>query len=60
MAGVLLCRWVDQELKRAPWVESDSVAQGIRRLMGQPLYCLAAHPDRWGEGGCSDGSTPYA
>jgi len=28
--------------------------------MGQPLYCLAAHLDKWGEGGCSDGSTPYA
>ena len=31
-----------QSLKGVPWVESYSVSQCVRRLMGQPLYCSAA------------------
>ena len=41
LAGVLLCKLAGQALKGAPWVESCSVIQCIRCLMGQPLYCSA-------------------
>ena len=51
MPGVLLCRSVGQALKGAPWVESYSVVQCVRHLMGQPLYCQAANAGVWGWGG---------
>ena len=37
-AGVLICRFACQALKRTPWVGSSSVVQCVRQLMGQPLY----------------------
>ena len=49
LTGVLLCRLVHQTLKGAPWVESYSVVQHVRCLMGQPLYCSAADVGMWGE-----------
>ena len=51
MPGVLLCRSSHQSLKGAPWLESYSVVQCVRRLMGQPLYCSAANAGVWGERG---------
>ena len=39
---------------------SFSVALGIRCLMGQPLYCLAASVGVHGERSHCDGSNPYA
>ena len=39
---------------------SYSVALGIRCLMGQPLYCLAASVGVHGERSYCDGSNPYA
>ena len=38
---------------------SYSVVQGVRCLMGQPLYCSAAHAGVWAERGYGDCSTPY-
>ena len=58
LPGVLLCRWVHQALKGAPWVGSYSVVQCIRRLSGQPLYCSATNAGVWGESGYGDDSTP--
>ena len=58
-SGVLLCRLVHQALKGAPWVESYSVVQGVRRLMGQSLCCSASDAGMWGERGFSDGSIHY-
>ena len=49
LTGVLLCRSAHQALKGAPWVGSYSVVQCVRCLMGQPLYCSAAHAGMWGE-----------
>ena len=40
--GVLLCKLVHQALTGAPCVESYSVVQCIRRLMGQSLCCSDA------------------
>ena len=51
MPGALLCRSSHQSLKGAPWLESYSVVQCVRRLMGQPLYCSAANAGVWGERG---------
>ena len=36
-------------LKGAPWVESYSVVQCGRHLMGQPLYCSTNNAGVWGE-----------
>ena len=36
-------RSASQALKETPWVGSYPVVQGVRRLMGQPLYCSAAN-----------------
>ena len=36
-----------------------SVVQGVRRLMGQPLYCSAASAGVCGDRGYGDGSTHY-
>ena len=58
-AGVLLCASVHQALKGAPCMESYSVVQCIRCLMGQPLYCSAVDDGLWWERGFGDGSTPY-
>ena len=38
-----------QAFKEVSWVGSYSVVQYIKRLMGQPLYCSAAHAGMWGE-----------
>ena len=59
LPGVLLCRWVHQALKGAPWVGSYSVLQCIRHLSGQPLYCSATNAGVWGESGYGDDSTRY-
>ena len=48
MSAVLCCS-AHQALKGAPWVGSYSVVQCVRCLMGQPLYCSAAHAGMWGE-----------
>ena len=49
LPGVLLCRSGHRALNEAPWVGSYSVVQGVRRLMGQPLYCSAADAGVWRE-----------
>ena len=59
LPGVLLCSLMHQSLIGAPWVGSYSVVQGVRHLMGQPLYCSTASAGVWGEGGYGDDSTPY-
>ena len=41
-------------------MESYSLVQCIRRLMGQPVYCSAADAGAWRERGYGDGSTLYA
>ena len=48
LAEFLLCSLVHQTLKGAPWVESYSVVQCVRYLMGQPLYS-AANADMCGQ-----------
>ena len=42
-------RSAHQALKGAPWVESYSVVQCGRHLMGQPLYCSTNNAGVWGE-----------
>ena len=46
------------EIKGASWVQSYSVVQCLRHLMGQPLHCSAVSAGVWGERGYGDGSTP--
>ena len=48
-----------RDIEGPHWLGSYSVDQRVRRLMGQPVYCSAAHTGMWGERGCGDGSTPY-
>ena len=58
LTRLLLCRLAHQTLKGALWVGSYSILQRIRHLMGQPLYCAAAHAGMCRERGYGDGSTP--
>ena len=60
LAVILLFNFVCQALKGPPCVGSYSVVQCITHLMGQPLYCSAAHAGVWGERGYGDCSTRYA
>ena len=46
LAGVLLCRWAHQAHKGSAWVGCCSVAQWVRRLTAQPLYCSAGRGGR--------------
>ena len=59
LAGSHSVDWHKRHLKGHPgW--GPTLAQWIRRLMGQPLYCSAAKAGLWGERDYADGSTPYA
>ena len=50
--------WCVRHVEGPHWMASYSVVQCIRCLMGQSLYCSAAHAGMWGEGGYGDGSAP--
>ena len=58
--GVLFCKSAHEALKGALRVGSSSVVPCLRCLMGQSLYCSAAHAGVWAERGYGDGSIPCA